>query len=52
MQLPISYMGHGLLCECGEIQSIKHIVEAYPSTKYEKVLTILATVKWLEELHL
>jgi len=43
------------LCECGGIQSITHIVESCPSTKFEEGLAQLheggsAAAKWLEEL--
>lgn len=43
-----------LLCNCGEIQSITHIVELYPITRHEEGLAKLhedgpATMKWLEE---
>ncbi|KAF0710579.1 Uncharacterized protein FWK35_00036873 [Aphis craccivora] len=43
------------LCECGLIQTIKHIVEECQRTRFEGGVTILhdcgpTAIKWLEEL--
>jgi len=48
-------MAHSPLCECGEMQTIKHIAETCPITTFEEGLTKLhegraAAEKWLDEL--
>jgi len=48
-------MADSPLCECGDIQSINHIVQSYPTMKFEGGLVQLheggpAVAKWLDEL--
>lgn len=48
-------MAESSLCECGKLQTIKHIDETCPSTMFEEGLAELqeggpAALKWLEEL--
>jgi len=43
------------LCECGEMQTIKHVVESCPISTIKEGLTKLheggpTAIKWLEEL--
>ncbi|VVC33100.1 Hypothetical protein CINCED_3A001511 [Cinara cedri] len=45
------------LCECGEMQTIKHMVESCPITMFKEGLTKLheggpTAIKWLEELNI
>jgi len=46
-----------IVCECGEIQTTKHIVETCPITMFEERLTKLykggpTAVKWPEDLNI
>lgn len=50
-------MADSPLCECGEMQTIKHIAETCPITMYEEGLTKLheggpTAAKWFDELNI